>query len=247
MKILAIGNSFSSDATHYLHQIARADGFELNVVNLYIGGCPLSYHYSNLLSGEKRYDLEFNGVYTGFKVSIKDALESGSWTPFDAVTLQQASHLSFNPDTYHPYLEMLAETIRVHQPKTRLMIHQTWAYRKDSDKLAAMQFSSPEEMFDAIRKAYDLAAESVKADGIIPCGTAFRKLMEKGVYDIHRDDFHASKGFGRYVLALTWYETLTGRTCIGNSFRDFDEEVSEVQVALAQQVAHVAAQEFIIK
>ena len=26
MRVLAIGNSFSQDATRYLHQIARADG-----------------------------------------------------------------------------------------------------------------------------------------------------------------------------------------------------------------------------
>lgn len=29
MKVLAIGNSFSQDATRYLHQIAKADKFDL--------------------------------------------------------------------------------------------------------------------------------------------------------------------------------------------------------------------------
>ncbi len=35
--ILAIGNSFSTDSTHYIHQIAEAGGVEVKVVNLYIG------------------------------------------------------------------------------------------------------------------------------------------------------------------------------------------------------------------
>lgn len=35
--ILAIGNSFSEDATHFLHQIAEADNVSMKVVNLYIG------------------------------------------------------------------------------------------------------------------------------------------------------------------------------------------------------------------
>ena len=48
IKVLAIGNSFSSDATRYLYQIARADKVDMKVVNLFIGGCPLSYHYSNI-------------------------------------------------------------------------------------------------------------------------------------------------------------------------------------------------------
>ena len=43
--VLAIGNSFSQDATHYLHQIAASDNVEMKVVNLYIGGCSLEQHW----------------------------------------------------------------------------------------------------------------------------------------------------------------------------------------------------------
>ena len=38
MKILAIGNSFSNDATAYLYGMADAAGLEAKIVNLYIGG-----------------------------------------------------------------------------------------------------------------------------------------------------------------------------------------------------------------
>ena len=55
INILAIGNSFSQDATHYLHQIAGADGVETKVVNLYIGGCSLERHWANVQSGAKDY------------------------------------------------------------------------------------------------------------------------------------------------------------------------------------------------
>ena len=48
IKILAIGNSFSQDATHYLHQIAAADQVDMKVVNLYIGGCSLERHWNNI-------------------------------------------------------------------------------------------------------------------------------------------------------------------------------------------------------
>ncbi|MBQ7793144.1 MAG: DUF4886 domain-containing protein [Clostridia bacterium] len=76
MNILSIGNSFSQDAQRYLHAIARADGFELNTFNLYIGGCPLSLHYRNMLSEKDAYSLEMNGQSTGFYVSLKEALLS---------------------------------------------------------------------------------------------------------------------------------------------------------------------------
>ena len=74
MEILAIGNSFSQDATRYLHRIARAAGVTLNVTNLYIGGCSLERHYRNMLSGERAYKLECNGEQTGFPVSLEEAL-----------------------------------------------------------------------------------------------------------------------------------------------------------------------------
>ena len=46
-KILAIGNSFSVDATEYLHQMAAAAGIETKVVNLYIGGLSVSVERKN--------------------------------------------------------------------------------------------------------------------------------------------------------------------------------------------------------
>ena len=54
MNVLSIGNSFSQDAQRYLHRIAKADGCNLNTFNLYIGGCPLSLHYRNMISEERR-------------------------------------------------------------------------------------------------------------------------------------------------------------------------------------------------
>ena len=101
MNILSIGNSFSQDAQRYLHRIAKADGCTLNTFNLYIGGCPLSLHYRNMLSEERAYMLEMNGESTGFKVSLKDALLNRDW---DVVTIQQVSSESPYYETYQPFL-----------------------------------------------------------------------------------------------------------------------------------------------
>ena len=48
-KVLAIGNSFSEDATHFLHQICESSGIENEVVNLYVGGCSLERHWRNVV------------------------------------------------------------------------------------------------------------------------------------------------------------------------------------------------------
>jgi len=46
MNILSIGNSFSEDATRYLHRISKIGGAIVNN-EIYIGGCSLEQHAKN--------------------------------------------------------------------------------------------------------------------------------------------------------------------------------------------------------
>lgn len=232
MKILAIGNSFSQDATRYLQGIARADGQKWQVANLYIGGCPLERHFRNMLTEKEAYELQWNGSPTGFSVSLKEALCSRSW---DVVTLQQVSHLSTDYHTYQPYLDRLAKYVRIHCPRAKLVIQQTWAYEAGSPKLAAMGFAKPQEMFQHIEEAYEQARRDTEADLLIPSGQLFESLRGHGLC-LHRDTFHASLGLGRYALGLLWYRALSGASVLNNSFRDFDEPIPEAQIQLTQQL-----------
>lgn len=242
MKVLAIGNSFSDDAMRYLHRIAEAGGIDMKTVNLYIGGCPLSRHYANMNNDAEEYDFEYNGDSTGIKVSIRRALQSDLW---DVVTLQQVSQESVDYDTYQPYLQRLAEYVKLHAPKARLMIHQTWAYEEGSARLNnELGYSSQRAMFDDLKSAYDEAAHSLGDVQIIPSGQTMQYLIEAGMKKVHCDTFHATIGAGRYALGLVWYEILTGKSCIGNTFSKFDEPVSEAEAEIAQQAAHRAASEY---
>ena len=228
MNILAIGNSFSQDSTRYLHRIARADGVQLNVVNLYIGGCSLERHYRNMLSEERAYELQCNGEKTNFFVSMKEALLNRSW---DVVTLQQASHFSFDAETYTPYIEELARYVCKCAPKAKLYIHQTWAYEAESDRLFNVaKYDTPENMLSDIIKAYDVASRKIAADGMIRSGELLASLLENGIPRVHRDTFHASLGLGRYALALLWYRTLCGCDVLENSFTDTDVPVSKEEM-----------------
>ena len=225
MRILAIGNSFSQDATRYLHQIARADGIRLDVANLYIGGCSLERHHRNMLSGEKAYELQYNGQPTGFSVSLKEALLNRAW---DVVTLQQASHYSFEANSYNPYTERLADYVRKCVPKAHILIHQTWAYEDGSERLFKVAgYEKAENMFADLRDAYNKMCNVAGAKGIIPSGEMFMSLSRGGIEKVHRDTFHASLGLGRYALALLWYRMICGKQVSENSFNDFDEPVNE--------------------
>ena len=224
MNILSIGNSFSQDAHRYLHRIAKADGYTFNTFNLFIGGCPLSLHYRNMLSKEPAYTLEMNGESTGFKVSLNDALLNRNW---DVVTIQQVSSESPYYKTYQPYLNKVVEYVRLCAPQAKIAIHQTWAYEQDSHRLnVELGYNNHTDMFKDIEVSYKKAVKEIDADILIPSGAFFQKLIESGIVKVHRDTFHASLGLGRYALGLLWYSVLTGNDVTNNTFCDFDEEIS---------------------
>ena len=231
MNVLAIGNSFSLDANRYLHKIARKDGYQMNVVGLYIGGCPLSRHFRNMYSGAKSYELDINGELSGFYTSLENALLNRKW---DVITFQQASHESFDYETYQPYLNELCAYVRELCPKAKIYMHETWAYEKESRRLLEVAgFNTPDEMFDKIESAYKNAAKDINADGIIKCGEVMKRLSLSGVDPIHRDTFHAHYGISRYAMALLWYATLTGNDVSENTFDDFDVPVTEEERQIA--------------
>lgn len=239
MRVLAIGNSFSSDAMRYLSRIAEAEGTEMKTVNLFIGGCPLSRHYANMHSGAAEYDFEFNGERTCIRVSLMQALQSDIW---DVVTLQQASSLSVDHNTYQPYLNALAEYVRIHAPKARIYIHQTWAYEEGSKRLCGeLGYACRRDMYNELTAAYLKAASELDAP-VIPSGRAFEELSEMGVRGLHRDTFHASLGIGRLALGMVWYEALTGRRAVSENIPRLDEPVSENDLRAVRSCAHTAVQ-----
>ncbi len=230
INVLSIGNSFSQDAQKYLHYLAKSEGVNIQNANLFIGGCSLERHFRNMMGDSKVYDLEINGNGTGFKMSIGEALLARSW---DYITLQQASGQSFNYDSYIPYVIELAEYVRELCPKAKILIHQTWGYETDSERIKNSGFTTYDEMFAQVKESYDKAAKAIDADGIIPCGTVFQNALENGMEKVHRDTFHESLGAGRVMLALTWYKYLTGNNIDNVTFNMFDEEVTEEEYKIA--------------
>lgn len=232
MKILAIGNSFSQDATRYLHQIARAAGDHLEVFNLYVPGCPLHRHYRNMLGDKREYLLEVNGQITNFAVSMQEALLSQKW---DVITLQQVSYEAPHYETYQPYLSELAAYVRKLQPEAKILLHETWAYEGDTPRLRNKGgYETPEAMTADLKTAYYTAAQSIGADGVIPGGEVLLDVLHRGVASVHRDTAHASYGVGRYALGLIWYRCLFDKPVADNPFCDWDVPVTAEECAIAK-------------
>lgn len=238
MHILSIGNSFSQDAQRYVHDLARSEGVDIETVNLYIGGCPLDLHYRNMLGDKRAYSLEINGhTETGFMASIKEALLAKAW---DYVTVQQVSSLSFKEDSYQPYLAELVKYIRRMCPRAKVLLHQTWGYETNSERIMQRGFSTYDEMFAEVERCYAKAADEVGADGIIPSGRALGYALRKGIAKVHRDTSHASYGVGRLIIAMTWYGYLTGNDVDRISFADLDEAVDKKEYEIAKEAVKLA-------
>lgn len=242
IKVLAIGNSFSQDATRYLRNIALAAGNDMKVINLYIGGCSLSQHFKHMNNDERAYSLEFCGETTGFFVSMKEALQSDEW---NFVTLQQVSHKSTDYATYQPYLNALSAYAAYHAPCAKQVMHQTWAYEDGSARLTEeLGYETSTQMFADIKASYAKATEAISADRIIPSGESVRMAAAHGLKNIYRDTFHASLGAGRYLLAATWFEALTGNSVVGNRFCDLDTATDCDTITMMQKIAHESVKNY---
>ena len=65
-----------------------------------------------------------------------------------------------------------------------------------------------------------------------------RMSINNGEGDYYHD---GDIGGGQYLNACVWFETLTGQSCIGNTFRP-DYELREELIAVLQQAAHEAVE-----
>lgn len=213
LKVLAIGNSFSSDATEYLWDIAKDGGVEKIIIgNLYIGGCALDKHYSNIKanSGAYTYYKNTNGRWTSTSgVSVQKGLADEDW---DIVTVQQASGSSGVETSYAP-LSKILDFIAENEPNADVYWHLTWAYQGNSTHSSFPTYGKDQmKMYNAILKALNSKVKVQESIvGIIPSGTAVQNLRSSYIGDtITRDGYHMSYDYGRYTVALTWFAYLTG-------------------------------------
>lgn len=231
LKVLAIGNSFSEDATYYLHDIAEAEGKEIQVVNLYIGGCSLEQHWRCIETHAHAYQYQVNGNPTARYVSIQEALASEKW---DIIVTQQCSHDSGWENTYEPFVGLLVDFLKLKAPQANILLQKTWAYEADSSHEHFMRYNrNPAEMFDRLSQCYAAISQKYQL-GLIPCGDIIEKLRKlpeftptKEGVSIYRDGFHMHYIYGRYALAYTWARYLLGRKLENNTYLPYSEYLPE--------------------
>lgn len=236
IRVLAIGNSYSSDAMHYTQRIAAGLGINAEFYNLYYGGCTIETHYNFYNNNSAEYIFyKDQSQYVSEKVTMKSVLEA---TSYDYVTFQQGSWASDNYSSY-ARLDELMEVVRGYQPDAEFMIHQTWGYCSEracngNGTSSGKGYSSSADMWTAVEECYARAAEDNGELTIIKSGRAVETA--KTEYD-YTDDYAKSASIysdfnshlsdkGDYLAGCVWIETIFGAdvrdTTFTGNFSDAD-------------------------
>lgn len=243
IRVLSIGNSFSEDAVEqHLYDLAKADGAEIIIGNMYIGGCSLKKHLNNANNNKPAYKyrkigLDGKKVQT-LEVTLEAALADEKW---DYISFQQQSGQSGIYESWAESLPELLAYVKTRVPaKAKMMIHQTWAYDTTSTHKDFYRYDHNQlKMYTSIIEAVKKASKLTKIKMVIPSGTAVQNARTTILKDkMTRDGYHLHKTYGRYTAACTWYEKIFKKTVVGNAYKPA-KMTAEEQLA-AQKSAHAA-------
>jgi hypothetical protein len=272
--ILMIGNSFCYYYPEELYGIANADGYELNIANLYESGCPVKDHWTWLLSGAENYEFYLTNSKGRQKTSVKtiqgslDYAKENLGADWDVISLQQ----HFYPDRALDYNKAFNDTMsyaynlfdRIHRDhiNSSLLWHQTWAYQVGyavpeyyiGEPKKDTPIPDVETQTTTYNNIKTVSQQVAKKNNvcIVPSGDAWQIARadarvgdtlcarlgnngDKGDY-YHDGDI----GGGQYLNACVWYEVLMGESCVGNTWRPSNYELSEEKIAALQEAAHEA-------
>ena len=231
IKILAIGNSFSISAGRLMPSFALADGNGIKFTSACIGGCSLERHCQELEKSEadpnsRPYDYTIWHIANG-RVRLEWVSEKRGGTlidmlkddVYDVITIQQASHFSWQPDTYQPFADTLIARIRKEQPQAKIMVQQTWSYRCQDGRFNNTWDIDQTEMYNRLDAAYKKLADQY---GFlrIPTGTAvqiarakfpikFQKISEEELATYRWPDLPSQAG--DVVGAMQWGKDKDGK------------------------------------
>ena len=249
MKVLSIGNSFSTDAHTYVPSLAAAVGEKLTLCNLFIAGCSIEDHYRNYIDENEDYAYECYlpdeiGMIRPEGIALHEAVEDDDW---DVITLQQCSPLSGVKESYKPYMAELAAYCRLMHPEAKIMLHQTWAYEKGCPVPQFQEYYNGDQnkMYEMLTECYAEISVEAEADDIIPSGRAWQTARQTKIGDrLTRDGYHGNE-LGQFLASCCFYEKIFGKDVTENPFDlpEFDKPVSD----LLKICAHIACEEGITR
>ena len=187
-KVLMVGNSFSRSCRSYLPAIVRSlPECELKLEIAYIGGCSLERHIREYEAALR--DPEYR-PYTDIgdrPASLPELLKRDRW---EIVSIQQASHFSWQEDSYRPWADRLIGIIRETDPQAEIIIQQTWSYNAGDVRINTPRDEwqmDQTEMFRRLDAAYRKLARQY-GFRVVPTGLAVQLSRKDAPRQLPRMD-----------------------------------------------------------
>lgn len=224
----------------------------------------------------ERADPKAKGAYRydrvtdlGPRVIVRDARLTDVLTrvKWDVVTIQQASHLSWKKDSYHPWGDDLVKTVRTLAPQAKIVVQETWSYTPFDARLAQWKISA-DEMDARLADAYAAFAgtygfETIRMGRAV---AAWRKRLPVAygehtfggdvvggrnqkpedqfkrnadlTWSVNSDAFHLNEK-GEYLQALVWAAKLLDADLAG--LKSHPACVTDDEARLMRQIAQELA------
>ena len=242
LRVLAVGNSHTVDATSMLAEIFAAEKPEQQVMvgALYKSGCKVFEHVNYAAENSQSYTYYKNEDGTWSPSlnlapgtnTFKDALQDQPW---DVVVLHEMNTTGILEATYkNSNLQTHINNINANSlAKPTLLWNLSWAnptgeaflaqgdgvYSKWSSNYAAESNTDYATMFSQlVSNAQNYVMPNENISDMIPTGTAIcyaRNTMGLTDNDLYRDYTHMSD-LGRLISGYVWYATITGQDSISD-------------------------------
>ena len=268
MYILTAAASNSHYFLDEMYGILAAAGVKAKVCNLMRSSTGILDFYKFWKNDENVFQViihDENGRTVMEGMTFDNALQLYNWDVFNmqegtaphrTMTAQQAADQRKNAH------RELVEHVRKRLPLAKLYYQQIWSYdlgfnkfdyQLNTEEHQKIFQQSINDYTDIVCKDFDLQT--------IPCGNAWmlarqasplaqkmcaRLSVNNGEGDYYHD---GDIGGGQYLNGCVWFETLTGQSCVGNTFRpkytNAGQEftLSEELITVLQQAAHQAVED----
>lgn len=234
LRILAIGNSFTDDATFYLPALIDYAGIDKKLLCVYTA-CLGSANFTTWLEKIESSDsVEVNKAGGAAVMNKRGTIRNVLAQNWDIIVIQQSSDLSYKWSSYVPLADYINAIDSFCTNKNVCLAFQlVWSH-------------IPDEMPYVLDKNISCCRNMQNTYGIdviVPTGTAIQLARNTSLSDasyLTRDKWHLNLGIGRYIASCTWFERLIaphfGITVLGNNARP-KGTYSDANITLAQKCA----------
>ncbi|MBR5295336.1 MAG: DUF4886 domain-containing protein [Clostridia bacterium] len=261
INILMIGNSYCYYYVEELYGMAKTVGVDLNIYNLYASGAELREHWTwhtNKANECELYQTNENGrkkISSG--ITLTNTLKKENW---DIISFQEGGRVYRTGGIdglrgEKVYLEKLLGYVKEQFPMTKYYWHCSWVPQVGYSNESQGFYINTKEDEVTYQQAKITVSKEIRDEfnlPIIPSGAAWldarynpvinnQLCLRKGNPDDLSHD--GDIGGGQYLNACVWFEVLTGKSCVGNSWRP-DYELSEAKIAVLQAAAHKAVSQY---